>query len=84
MFRFNKVTRTTPSSVFIVNFEQILHNNPVFLLLTLNTQIPAGTEPRQSILSVDWFLYEWNIDLECLNKGNEKCHVVKKIMAVMS
>ena len=84
MFKVNKVTRTTPSSVFIVNFEQILHNNLVSLLLTLNTQVPAGTEPMQSILSVDWFLYEWNIDLERLNKGNEKCHVVKKIMAMMS
>ena len=30
------------SGVFIVNFEHISHLVPVFLLLTLNMQLPAG------------------------------------------
>ena len=44
MFKFNnKDTRTTPrSGVFIVNFEHISHLVLVFLLLTLNMELPAG------------------------------------------
>ena len=39
----NKVTRTTPLALtFIVNFEHISHLVLVFLLLTLNMQLPAG------------------------------------------
>ena len=41
----NKDTRTRHwcrSGIFIVNFEHILHLVLVFLLLTLNMQLPAG------------------------------------------
>ena len=41
----NEETRTTPgrrSGFFIVNFEHIPHLFLVFLLLTLNMQLPAG------------------------------------------
>ena len=41
----NKYTRTTPLKSFwglIANFEHISHLFLVFLLLTLNTQLPAG------------------------------------------
>ena len=45
----NKDTRTTPdarrrSGVFIVNFEHISHLVLVFLLLTLNMEMPMGMQ----------------------------------------
>ena len=46
MLKVNKDTRTTPvarlSDAFMVNFEHISHLVLVFLLLTLNMQLPAG------------------------------------------
>ena len=41
----NKDTKMTPwscSGIFIVNFEHISHFVPVFLLLILSRQMPAG------------------------------------------
>ena len=40
-----------PSGVFILNFEQISHIFLVFLLRTLNMQIPAGELIAESIIS---------------------------------
>ena len=53
----NKDTRTTlsvvakrRSGVFIVNFEHISHLVLVFLLLTLNMQLPAGMSVEQDLI----------------------------------
>ena len=40
MFKVNN--KDTSSVIFIVNFEHILHFALVFLLLTLNMQLPPG------------------------------------------
>ena len=42
MFKINNKDRRR-SGVFIVNFEHISHLILVFLLLTLNMQLPAGS-----------------------------------------
>ena len=48
------------SYVFIINFEQILHNVLVFLLLTLNKQILAGFEKRKERIRARVFLLCWD------------------------
>ena len=42
------------SGVFIVNFEHISHLALVFLLLTLNMQLPAGKSPLATIGLIDY------------------------------
>ena len=42
MFKVNNKDAKCRSGVFIVNFEHISHLVLVFLLLTLNMQLPAG------------------------------------------
>ena len=47
IFKVNNRTSESRPGVFIVNFEHISHLVLVFLLLTLNMQLPAGTSLRQ-------------------------------------
>ena len=52
------------SDVFIVNFEHILYLALVFLLLTLNMLLPAGSVVKKLLKNVIYFILGG--DMQCL------------------